>query len=133
MLKWFRRRLAEWRAQQQAWAGMTDEAVQPGLCRFQIQCEAAVVAALEKTGIQLVDRVIEGSVKGNPGFIKARMAGTPWTLWILPVGAGIAVPKGATLVRMDAFDYDSPQDFIDTFVEQMMSGLEKDNQEPERS
>ena len=128
MLKWFRRRLAEWRAQQQAWAGL-EEADESGRCRFQVQCEEAITGALEKAGVVLVNRTIEGRYKRKPGLIKADVKGTPWTLWIHPFAAGLSAP-GATLVRMDSFDYDSPQVFIDTFVASVMSEIQKNSQAP---
>ncbi len=125
LLRWNARR-REWnRAHERAWAGMT-EPNESGLSSFQRMCEAAVVKALGEHGVRIAEREIlemEGPhVRGKENYIKARLAGTSWTLWVYVNAAGI-LSDTRTLVRLEDWDVRTPEEFISVFVERMLAGI----------
>jgi len=107
------------------WAGMM-EPTESGLNRFQVMCESALVAALRNSGGSLADREVLG-VKERHG--KARVVGTPWTLWIYPNGAELS-SDGAALVRLEEWDARTPDDFVASFVSRVLEGMRKQGDGP---
>jgi hypothetical protein len=91
-LKWNAERRAWNRDHEVAWAGAR-ELTESGLSRFQILCEPLVLAELKAAGIVVVDREVVGE---RERYIKARLAGTPWALWIYIDGAEISSAGGTT-------------------------------------
>ena len=120
------RRLLTWNAQRRAWsrehkltwAGMT-QPTESGLSRFQVVCEAAVIAALGDRGESLADREVLGVKERH---IKARVVGTPWTLWIYADGAELSSDR-STLVRLEEWDAKTPDDFVASFVSRVLEGI----------
>ena len=120
LVKWNAER-REWnRAHERAWAGQRDPTAS-GLSPFQVKCEAALVSALSSVGTILVDRTVDGMPQS---YVKARLAGTDWTLWIYRNGAEVS-SKASTLVRMEEWDAKTPEEFIAAFVGRTVTGVGK--------
>ena len=118
LLKWNAKR-REWnREHERSWAGQGDP-TESGLSPFQVRCEAAVVNALSIVGTAVIDRTVEGM---QESYIKARIAGTEWTLFIYYNGAEVS-SKASTLVRMEEWDAKSPEEFITIFVGKTVAGV----------
>jgi hypothetical protein len=117
-LKWNAERRAWNRDHEVAWA-TAREPTESGLSRFQILFEPVVLAELKVAGIAMVDREVVGE---RERYIKVRLAGTPWTLWIYLDGAEITSAGGA-LVRMEDWDSKTPHEFIATFVGKLRAGI----------
>ena len=117
-LKWNAERRAWNRDHEVAWSGAR-ELTESGLSRFQILFEPVLLAELKAAQIAVVDRHVVGE---RERYIKARLDGTPWTLWIYLDGAEIS-SAGRTLVRMEDWDAKTPHEFIDTFVRKLRVGI----------
>ena len=119
------RRFLKWNAERRAWnrdhevAWAARVPTESGLSRFQILCEPVILAEFEAERIAVVDREVVGE---RERYIKARLDGTPWTLWIYLDGAEIS-SAGGTLVRMDVWDAKTPHEFIDTFVRKLRAAI----------
>ena len=123
LLKWNIDR-REWnRAHEETWAGVT-EPTESGLSPFQLMCEPAVISALCDLGVTLIDREIlkmdgqHSDMKDQ--YIKSRLSGTPWTLWVYSDAAEVT-SENATLVRLEEWDAKTPEDFISTFVKELQN------------
>jgi hypothetical protein len=116
LVKWNYDRRAWKREHELAWSGQ-DEPNEAGISLFQTKCEAAVTSALLPSGVELIDRTIEGE---QERVIRARISGTGWTIWIYLDGAQVS-SETATLIRLEQWDTKSPDELIDKLVASLTS------------
>jgi hypothetical protein len=93
-----------------AWAGYDVPGVS-GLTPFQMLCESTLSCQLERRGIVLTDRRVEGK---QERYIRAQLADS-CTVWIHTDQIDLAVP-GQTEYRLEQWDALTPQEFIEKFT-----------------
>ena len=87
----------------------------PRINDFQRSCENLLTKELAKAGRRLANRTVE---YGEFGFIHSHIFGSTYEVWIYRDEA--ALGDGTQNMQWEAEDFDSPQDLIDNFVNQVV-------------
>jgi hypothetical protein len=118
LLHWNRRRKQWDRDHVAAWAGQNVPGPS-GLSPFQEKCEGELTALLRARGLVLAQRVVQG----EEPYIHARLADTPWEVWISVDQAQLSGP-GDAAVNLEQWSALTPDELIQTFLAHVQRGLD---------